>query len=274
MKASTTTLKILVEKGLPWVTPWHPLKRRPKYLPALATMFRRPHYVQISRIVGWPLSSREPPPVRYSWSLCSSPWGLGQPSAIWNPWPAIPSRNAACTLATTFCQLVASGVLSRVASIIHWRRCSALNSDRPPERFRQSLHNSQAISSSSDMESSTGNGWTPTGIGCPSGGTGRYSSTRSAVMAVMDNLDGDRGQYTASLYHPHIRIHASWRRDGSEARRDSTTDTALAALWRRPSWRLALIVQLTPLEFCWSLVRHVAILAFMRPQVSSYIHAW
>ena len=42
-------------------------------------------------------------------------------------------------MATTFSQLVASGVSSLVAEINHLRRCSALLSDELPERFRISL---------------------------------------------------------------------------------------------------------------------------------------
>ena len=56
-----------------------------------------------------------------------------------------PSRNSACTMATTFCQLVASGLSSRVSSIKHWRRCSARIPNRPPERFRRSLRTAQEI---------------------------------------------------------------------------------------------------------------------------------
>ena len=54
-------------------------------------------------------------------------------------------QNAACTMATTFCQLVASGLSSRVSSINQWRRCSALIPNRPPERFRRILSTAQAI---------------------------------------------------------------------------------------------------------------------------------
>ena len=161
---------------------------------------------------------------------------------------SVPPQNAACTLATTFCQLAVSGVLSQVLAISHWRRCSSLIYDGPPERFRQSLHTVQVISSSSGMESSTGNGCTLTGIVCPGGGTCRYISTRSAFMVAMTTLTGVRRQSTTSLYHSFMQIHASQMRGKSEARRDSTADPALATLWRWSSWRFALIVRLSALE--------------------------
>ena len=74
----------------------------------------------------------------------------------------------------------------------------------------------------------------------------------------------------ASLYQPHIQIHAYQMRGGSEARRDSTADPALAALWRQSSWRLALIVRLIPLEFRCYPFQHSTILALMRHQVSGH----
>ena len=74
----------------------------------------------------------------------------------------VPTWNAFFTMSTTFFQLVASGVLSQVAEISHWRRCSALISDRLTKCFRQSLRTAQAISFSSGMESSTRNGCTST----------------------------------------------------------------------------------------------------------------
>ena len=51
MTSSTTTLKIVGYRGSPCVTPQYPLNRRPKYLPALATMVSRFQYVRRSRTV-------------------------------------------------------------------------------------------------------------------------------------------------------------------------------------------------------------------------------
>ena len=51
MTASMTTLKIVVDRGSPCVTPQYPLNGRPKCPLALATMVRRSQYVQISRTV-------------------------------------------------------------------------------------------------------------------------------------------------------------------------------------------------------------------------------
>ena len=155
---------------------------------------------------------------------------------------SVPSHNADCTMATTFCQLVASGVSYQVTEINHWRKCSSCIPKIPPERFRQSLRTAQAISLFSGMDSSTGNGCNPSGIGCTGGGTFRYSSTSSDVMVAMSTMDGDGGRYTASLYHPIILIHESRMRDRLEARRDSTADPSSAALRRRSSWRIALIM--------------------------------
>ena len=58
----------------------------------------------------------------------------------------VSSRNSACTMSTIFYQLVESSESSHVAAISHWRRCSALITEGPPERFRQSLITSQAFS--------------------------------------------------------------------------------------------------------------------------------
>ena len=95
-----------------------------------------------------------------------------------------------------------------------------------------------------------GNGCTPTGIGFYGGGKCRYRPTRSVVMVAMATLEGGGGRYTASLCHPLIRIHASQMRGGSDVRRDSTVDPALAALQSRSSCMLALIMQLIALESC------------------------
>ena len=152
--------------------------------------------------------------------------------------------------------------------------CSTLIPGRLPEQFRRSLRTSQAISSSSGMDFSTGNNCTPTVIGCPSIGMCQNISTRSTVMVAMDTLAGGGGQSKASLYHPRIQIHASRMKGGSEARRDSTDDPVLTTLRRWSSWRLALIVRLIPLELRCSPVWSAAILASMRRQVSTHIHAW
>ena len=72
----------------------------------------------------------------------------------------VPSQNYAYTMATTFCQLFASGVLYEVAAISHWRRCYALIPKGPPERFRKSLRTTQVISSSSSIDPYTRNGCT------------------------------------------------------------------------------------------------------------------
>ena len=85
---------------------------------------------------------------------------------------------------------------------------------------------------------------------------------------------GEGGRSTASLYHPHIRIHASQMIGGSEARRDSSADPASAARLCRSSWRLVLIVRLSALGSQWSLFWCAAILVLMRRQVSGDIHAW
>ena len=63
----------------------------------------------------------------------------------------VSSRNSVCIITTTFYQLVASGELSRFAAINHWRRFSALISDKPPKRIRISLRTAKAISSPSRM---------------------------------------------------------------------------------------------------------------------------
>ena len=62
---------------------------------------------------------------------------------------SVPSWNTACTMVTTFSQLVPSGELYRVVAISHWRRFFACIPEGPPERFRQSLRTAQAIYSSS-----------------------------------------------------------------------------------------------------------------------------
>ena len=115
-----------------------------------------------------------------------------------------PSQNAFCAMATTFYQLVASGVSSQVAEIIHWWRSSALIPDGPPEWLRQSLRTAQEISSSSGIESSTRDGCNPTVICCPGGGTCRYSANRFSFMVVMATLDGVRGEvygiYVTSMH--------------------------------------------------------------------------
>ena len=51
MTASTTTLKIVWDRGSPRVTHRYPLNRCPKYPPALDTMFSQSQYVQRSRTV-------------------------------------------------------------------------------------------------------------------------------------------------------------------------------------------------------------------------------
>ena len=102
----------------------------------------------------------------------------------------VPSQNAAFKMAATFCQLMASGVLYRVEAISHWQICSALIPDGPPERFSKSLCTTQEISSSYDIEYSTGNGCNSTIFGCTRGGTCQYRDNRSSVMVEMSNLDG------------------------------------------------------------------------------------
>ena len=77
------------------------------------------------------------------------------------------------------------------------------------------------------------------------------------------------------MHVSNMHVQASQMRGKSEARRDSTADPALAALFRRYYWRrLSFVVQLIPLEFRWSLVPCAEILASMRHQVYSDIHAW
>ena len=100
----------------------------------------------------------------------------------------VQSRNAACTMVATFIQLVEPSVLSQVESISHRRRCFAFIPNELPQRLRHILITAHAISSSSGMDSSTGNYCTPTGIGCASGGTFRYSSNCSAVMVAIAPL--------------------------------------------------------------------------------------
>ena len=67
-----------------------------------------------------------------------------------------------------------------------------------------------------------------------------------------------------SLYHPIIQIHASLMRGGSDMRRDSTVDSASAALRRWYSWVLTLIVWLSTIEFRWSPLQSAATLVSTR----------
>ena len=90
-----------------------------------------------------------------------------------------------------------------------------------------------------------GNGLPPTGIIWTRDGTFWYRSTCSDVMWSMVTLDGGGVRSTVSLYHPYIWIHDSLMRGVSEARMDSTTDLALAAMRRRYSWSIALIFWLS-----------------------------
>ena len=92
-------------------------------------------------------------------------------------------------------------------------------------------------------------------------------------MMEMATLDGGGGQYTASLYHPRILIHASKMRGGLEAGRDFTADPAPAALQHLSFCRIALILRLRILELYWSLRWHAEILASMILQVTGDIHA-
>ena len=177
-------------------------------------------------------------------------------------------------MVTTFSQLVVSGVLYRDYAINHWRRCSALIPDGLPERFQKIQRTAHAISLSSGLELSTGNGFTPTGIACPGGGKCRYRTTRSAVMMAMATLVGGGGQSMELLYHLLIRIHASRIRGGSDMRRDSTAEPISAALQHSSYWRLFLIVQMSALDFRWSLFRRAVILVLIRRQFSSNTHAW
>ena len=54
---------------------------------------------------------------------------------------SVPSWNAAWTMVTNLCQLVASGVSYQVAAINQWHRFYDIIPNGLPERFRQSLHN-------------------------------------------------------------------------------------------------------------------------------------
>ena len=118
-----------------------------------------------------------------------------------------------------------------------------------PKQFHQIWSTSHAISLSSGMELSTCNGFIPTGIGCTISGTLRYSSTHSNAMVTMSALVGGGGRSMAYLYHPLIRIHASRMRVGSDKRKESTADPTLTTFQSRSSWRLALIVRMSALEF-------------------------
>ena len=120
-----------------------------------------------------------------------------------------------------------------------------------------------------------GNRCTPTEIGWPGDGMCRYNSTYSAVMCSMVDLDGGGGRSISSLYHPHIRIHASLIRGGPEARRGSTTDPASAALWHQSYWIFTLIFLISVQTIPWypSWIRHTAILVLMSCQVSSDVQA-
>ena len=89
----------------------------------------------------------------------------------------------------------------------------------------------------------------------------------------MATLDGGGGRSTVPLYHPLILIHASQIIFVSEESRESTVDSASAALWHRYSCRLALIMRLSVLELLCSSRQSVAILVLMRRQVSGDIHA-
>ena len=147
----------------------------------------------------------------------------------------VPSRNATCTIVITFIQLVVSGKSSCVEGIIHWQIFSARIPEGPPEQCSQSLQTAQAISSYSRKPLSTDKERVPVGIGSTGGGKCRYRYLLYAVIVMRATLDGGGERYNAALYHPHICIHDSWIRCGSDVRRDSATDPILTDNMHLPS---------------------------------------
>ena len=103
---------------------------------------------------------------------------------------SVSNKNSACTMETTSSQFVTAVLFYLVTPQIYWQRCYTHMPDRPPERFRRSLRTSQAISSSSGTEYSTGRGVTPTGIGWTGKGIFLYSSYLSAITHSIVTLEG------------------------------------------------------------------------------------
>ena len=134
-----------------------------------------------------------------------------------------PIMNATYTMVTTFSKWVASGSFSRIISWSHWWRCCTCIPNSPHERFRRSLRTAQAIYSSPGKDYWTGNKVAPMGIGWTGDGTCWYISTLYTVLWSTITMDEVRGWLEASLYHPHIHIHASLIRGGLEARMYSTS---------------------------------------------------
>ena len=150
-----------------------------------------------------------PPPLEIITTVCQV-----QGSASYPP------LKAACMMAMNFSQFPGFGNSSLVAAQIQILRCLALMLDGPQAQCSSSCSTTSEISSSAGILSSTGKGATSMGIGCPGGRTWAYISKRSTVRVSSDIRAKGEGLLDASLYHPHIRNHASLTRGGSDARRD------------------------------------------------------
>ena len=87
--------------------------------------------------------------------------------------------NSTYNSMTTFLQLISSGSFFRVASWIHWRRCSTRMYNGPPKWFSWRRSIDSANSASSVMESLTDKEVASTEIIWPGGGTCHYSATNS-----------------------------------------------------------------------------------------------
>ena len=163
--------------------------------------------------------------------LKSVPPPLGIIYTVWQAQDTTssPPLKSSFIMATTFSQFPGSRRSSRVIARSHILRCSALMPDRPPARYSCICSTASAISSSSGTLSSTGKGATSIGIGIPGGGMWAYRSVCYAIRVSRDIRAGGGVLSAASLYHPHIRTHASLTRWGSDAKRDLIVHPAFSA---------------------------------------------
>ena len=132
------------------------------------------------------------------------------------------------------------GDSSLVAAYSQDRRCSILILDRPLALFQRRRQTAQAISSTSGMDLSTGNGVSTTRMVRPGeGDTPAYRyPLRSHFLNGHPCWRGG-GLYSTSQYHPRIRIQASFTRGGSDARVASTSVPTVPVMCWRPGFRLA-----------------------------------
>ena len=111
------------------------------------------------------------------------------------------------------------------------------------------------------------------GIGCPGVRTWAYISKRSTVRVSSDIRAKGEGLLDASLYHPHIRNHASLTRGGSKARRELIVLTASSALLFQSVLKPAWICQLSLRTVRWAPSWSALNLESIDARVLSEIHA-